>query len=82
MADEHRSVVFTVNGIIRSTLLVDGFAQGVWRITKTKRTAVLEIQPFIRLPARVRSGVEKEGGRMLAFAAADAETHDVRVIGP
>ena len=27
MADEHRSVVFTVNGIIRSTLLVDGFAQ-------------------------------------------------------
>ena len=82
MADEHRSVVFTVNGIIRSTLLVDGFAQGVWRITMTKRTAVLEIQPFIRLPARVRSGVEKEGGRMLAFAAADAETHDVRVIAP
>jgi hypothetical protein len=81
MADEHRSVVFTVNGIIRSTLLVDGFAQGVWRITKTKRTAILEIEPFIRLPVRVRSTAEKEGGRMLAFAAGDAETHDVRVIG-
>jgi DNA glycosylase AlkZ-like len=82
MADEYRPALFTVNGIIRSALLVDGFAQGVWRITKAKRAATLEIEPFIRLPARVRSAIEKEGGRLLAFSAADAETHDVRLMGP
>ena len=81
-AAEHRPALFTVNGIIRSTVLVDGFVRGIWKITKAKRTATLEIAPFRRLAARDRSVVEAEGSRLLAFTAAEADTHDIRLLPP
>lgn len=42
--------------------------------------ARLDVEPFIRLSAQDRSAIEAEGARLLAFAAADAHTHDVRVV--
>jgi hypothetical protein len=80
LAPERRPAVFTVNGIIRATVLVDGFAEALWKVTTEKGAAVLEIQPFERLPARARAAVESEGARLLEFAAADATTRDVRII--
>ncbi|MYW02719.1 winged helix DNA-binding domain-containing protein [Streptomyces sp. SID3343] len=34
ISDADRKRVFTINGIIRSTFLVDGFVAGLWRITR------------------------------------------------
>jgi hypothetical protein len=82
VAGHHRPALLTINGIIRSTVLVDGFAQGVSKITKTKRAATLVVEPFIRLSAEDRSAIEAEGARLLAFAAADAQSHDVRMLAP
>lgn len=58
------------------TLLVDGFFCATWRITRHGRSAVLHVEPFRSLSER--DVVASEGERLLRFAAADAEIHDVR----
>jgi hypothetical protein len=80
MAAEHRPAVFGVNGIIRATVLIDGLVQGVWKITKSRGEATLEIEPFTPPSARERSAMEEEGARLLTFAAADAGGHDIRFV--
>ena len=78
MADEHRRVVFSINGLISSTILVDGFVRGTWKITRDRRAATLVVRPFTPLSARDRDGLTEEGARLLAFAAAEAGTHDMQ----
>jgi hypothetical protein len=80
LAVENRPALFTINGIIRAAVLVDGFAQGAWKIAKSRGAAILEIEAFTRLGAATRSAIEAEGARLLAFAAPDV-AHDIR-FGP
>ncbi|WP_248961620.1 winged helix DNA-binding domain-containing protein [Sphaerisporangium perillae] len=82
LAREHRPALFTVNGIIRSAVLVDGVAQAVWKITRAKRAARLVVEPLTPLSPGQRSAIEDEGARLLAFAAADAGTHDIEFSAP
>jgi hypothetical protein len=78
LTDEQRRLVFTRNGLIKSTILVDGFVRGLWRIESERRTATLVIEPFAPLSARERTALTDEGAGLLAFAAAEAETTDIR----
>jgi DNA glycosylase AlkZ-like len=61
-------------------VLVDGFAAGMWRITRSRGTAVLTVESFGPLAAADRDAVTAEGGRLLGFAAAGA-AHEIR-FGP
>ncbi|GLX07612.1 winged helix DNA-binding domain-containing protein [Microbispora sp. NBRC 16548] len=81
MAEEHRPRVFTVNGIIRATILVDGFVAGLWRIERDGKTAVLAIAPFEPLGPATRDALAAEGERLLEFAAGDAPARDIRFLG-
>jgi hypothetical protein len=78
ISEEARARVFTKNGLVRSTILVDGFVCGIWRIYRDRDTATLHIQPFEKLSKQTRSALNDEGARLLDFAASDAERHDVR----
>jgi len=78
MDDKHRTLVFTKNGIIRATVLVDGFVRGTWKITRRRAAATLIITPFTSLLPRDRAALAEEGTRLLAFAAADAGARDVQ----
>jgi hypothetical protein len=49
------------------TLLVDGFAVGLWGIDGGQ----LEVRLFARIDARDRAAIEDEGARLLAFATED-----------
>ena len=69
---EHRERVFT-----KGTLLVDGFVQGTWKLTSNRRRATLAIETFRRLPKRHAAGVEREGERMLVFAAPDGASREL-----
>lgn len=69
MDDERRTLVFTKNGIIRATVLVDGFVRGTWTITRQGGVATLHIAPFAPLPQQDRAALTEEGARLLAFAA-------------
>lgn len=80
MTDEHRKILFGVkNGVFPGTFLVDGFVRGSWRLTKQRKSAVLTLTPWARTTKKDLAALTKEGMRMLDFAAADAETKDVRI---
>jgi hypothetical protein len=78
MADEHRSKVTLKNLQVRATFLVDGMVAGTWRSERKRKSAVLLIEPFGTIAKKVRSALEAEGERLLAFLEADAAEREVR----
>jgi hypothetical protein len=80
IADEHRTRVVTNLGT--PMVLVDGFVRGTWRITRRRDTATLLIAPFNQLSKKDTAALTREGTRLLAFAAADAQTHDIQFSPP
>ncbi|WP_329171056.1 winged helix DNA-binding domain-containing protein [Streptomyces decoyicus] len=82
ITDEDRRRIFTRNGIVRATFLVDGFVRGMWAIDRDRDGAVLRVEPFAPLGAPDRAALSEEGARLLAFAAADARAHDIRFAPP
>jgi hypothetical protein len=79
ISDEHRKRVSTRNGMVPGSLLVDGFFRGTWKITRQRRTAMMVVDPYDRLSEKDVAAVTDEATELLAFAAPDAETRDVRL---
>lgn len=77
ITDEHRKRVFTINGIIRATFLVDGFVHGMWKIERTRGEATLRIDPFAPVPKAERAALEEEAMRLLGAAHPEAKAHAV-----
>ncbi|HEX2312487.1 MAG TPA: winged helix DNA-binding domain-containing protein [Thermomonospora sp.] len=63
-----------------SLLLVDGFADGSWKIARSGDTATLHVKPFRPLTAAERAEVTEEGARLLEFAEPTAGVKDVRLM--
>jgi hypothetical protein len=78
MTDEQRRSVFTANGIVQGTVLVDGFVAGIWKLDRQRAGTTLAIESFAPLTAGVEAGLIEEGAGLLRFAAAEAAAHDVR----
>jgi hypothetical protein len=66
------------NGASSGTLLVDGFWQADWKITREGDRAVLHVQPFIRLAPGDVDAIAAEGERLLGFTAPAAAGREVR----
>jgi hypothetical protein len=66
------------HGAADGTLLVDGFWQADWKITKDR--GVLEIRPFAALSAAGRAASAAEGERSLDFAGRAGIARDVRFV--
>jgi len=84
LSEAHRARVFTVNGIVRGTVLLDGFVAGVWKIERGKNegrnVANVLLEPFGRWSKADRAGVEQEALDLLAFTSDDeGERHAVRL---
>ncbi|MDF2650712.1 MAG: hypothetical protein K0Q73_6517 [Paenibacillus sp.] len=77
IADEHRPLVFTENGIIRAAILLDGFVSGIWKIGVKRGAAALIIEPFAAITGPDREVLIEEGHRLLAFAADKAKSHEI-----
>ncbi|WP_036746796.1 winged helix DNA-binding domain-containing protein [Paenibacillus sp. UNC451MF] len=80
IADDYRKRVFTVNGIIKATILIDGFVQGLWRIKCKGSTATLIIEPFQLISQSVKDELTVEGERLLLFAEPDATVRDIQFV--
>ncbi|HET7232022.1 MAG TPA: winged helix DNA-binding domain-containing protein [Longimicrobium sp.] len=61
----------------RGALLVDGFVRGAWTLARAKGVATLKVEAFAKLAKTERAEAEDEGGRLLAFAATDAEGREI-----
>ncbi len=86
MPDAYKRLVFTSNGLIKSTVLLDGFVVGRWRIDRAKKDgkkeAALLVEPFVKLAKTKQAKIAAEAVRLLKFAAADADIRDVRFADP
>lgn len=80
LSEAHKPRVFTANGIVRGTVLLDGFVAGTWKIERDKRAATVALEAFTRWSKADRLGVEEEALRLLAFASdGEGENHAVRL---
>jgi hypothetical protein len=77
VSDDNRLRLYTRNGIFPGTVLLDGFVGGMWRLTRSRRTAVLTVELFGSVPSRDRDAVGEEAQRLLGFAA-PGHTHEIR----
>lgn len=75
MPPDHKAQLFTVNGIIRAALLVDGRTAGRWQIAKS----TLTVEPFRRMSAKNTSAIETEGLKLLSFTQPGANAPTVRI---
>ncbi|GAB2683999.1 winged helix DNA-binding domain-containing protein [Thalassiella azotivora] len=71
--------VFTVNGIVRPTVLVDGRVAGTWSVERDGVRARLVVSPFDPLPPSVTEGLRGEATRVLAVREPDADRCEVTV---
>ena len=73
--------LFSSNGIMKGSVLVDGFVRGAWIPATNGSTTALVITAFEKsIPKAKTRGVEAEGLRLLEFLAPGAK-HEVR-FGP
>lgn len=84
LSDASRKRLYRINGVFPGTVLVGGFAAGMWRISRSPAAArspaavTLNIEVFGPVSAADRDALTAEGERMLEFAAPDAEARDIR----
>lgn len=76
----HRRHIFTENGIIHPTVLVDGFVRAIWKLQTTAASALLAVDllPGPPLSDEDTAAIHLEARRLLAWAA-PAAVHDVRI---
>ncbi len=63
-------------------VLVDGFFDAAWQMSRERDVARLRILPLRPLTTDEEIAVAEEGARLLAFVAAEAATRDVAVAPP
>lgn len=73
MADEQRKHI-----IVHAALTVDGFVRGLWAVKRDQAAAILNITLFTPLTREDEDAVIEEGVRLLHFAYADSDAHDIR----
>ncbi len=80
LSEGNRAPVY-LNGIVRQTLLVDGFVAATWKVERERRSATLVVDAFEPLSSAARDAAAEEGAALLAFLAPDAEAREVRFSG-
>jgi hypothetical protein len=81
ISEPDRQRLYTRNGVFPGTVLIDGFARGMWRISRSPAAAVLTIELFGPVGKREHAAVAGEGERLLEFAAEGARRAGMR-FGP
>jgi hypothetical protein len=81
ISEPDRQRLYTKNGIFPGTVLIDGFARGMWRVALARRAAVLTIELFGNADGPDRDAVTAEGERLLEFAALGTPDREIR-FGP
>ncbi len=74
----HRSKIFLPGLRVCSTFLVDGFVAGLWKTTRLKQKATLELEALTKLSKPVREQLAAEGDKLLRFIEPDASAYDLR----
>lgn len=79
-ADRGRFI--SVNGLVSSTFLIDGFVAGTCKLSQSKGAVTVTFRPFGKLRKVDRVALQAEGARLIDFAASDAERAEVVIEAP
>jgi hypothetical protein len=79
MSDDARLRMASANGVVPGTVLVDGFVDALWKITRDRHRAVLTVTPLRPLSKRHRATVVAEGRRLLSVTDAPVPSREVVV---
>jgi hypothetical protein len=82
ISDVHRAQLVTRNLRVRATFLWDGEVAGTWTLERVRRTAILRIAPFARLPKGATAALRDEAEPLVRLMDEEAATHDVSVERP
>lgn len=77
--DALRAAIFTRNGLVAATVLIDGFVAGVWKLQRERDTATISIDTFKRPKPADRAALQHEAERCLRVAAPGYSRHEVRL---
>lgn len=80
--DAHRKLIAKPNLYILPTFLVDGRVAGTWSIDGKKKTATLEMVPFLKLSKATLTALTAEAEGLLRFVEPAAKAQEVRVVTP
>ncbi|GAA2616380.1 winged helix DNA-binding domain-containing protein [Actinomadura fulvescens] len=80
VSEEHRKRLFTVNGIIRAAVLVDGFVHGMWKHEKKRGVATVRVELFEPVSENDRTALVDEAERLLAAAYPEAGSREVEFV--
>ncbi len=70
MAPGQHLGLFSSNGIMKGSVLVDGFVRAGWIPIKRKQATMLSISPFVKpISKSEKPAIEEEGMRLLGFLA-------------
>jgi Winged helix DNA-binding domain len=79
MAPGQHLGLFSSNGVMKGSVLVDGFVRAGWRPVKGKGKTDLSITPFVKPFSKAdRPAIAEEGMRLLDFLA-PGDKHEVRL---
>jgi hypothetical protein len=68
------------NGVLPSFVLIDGFVGARWSISRARPAALLTVRLFAPISPVRRDELEREATALLAFAAPDAESTEIRIV--
>ncbi len=77
---EVRRRLMTANGRLRQCFMVDGRVVGAWSVVPRGPSAVLSLEPYVRVPRAGLASAAAEAGRLLTWLAPDATDRDVQVV--
>jgi hypothetical protein len=64
------------------TLLLDGFWQATWELSRQGKRMALRVESFTRLSAQDQEMITAERAGLLAFIAPDAVDNDIHIAPP
>jgi hypothetical protein len=65
--------IYRPQGWLSPVLLVDGRMDGVWKYERKRSRLLVQIEPFVDLPAWARQAVEQEAERLALFLGGDLD---------
>jgi hypothetical protein len=77
VADEHRKQVYLPGLRVASTVLVDGFVAGTWKVAKAKGAATVTVEPFGSFDRATKAALTEEGEALARFVEPAAKGHEV-----
>jgi hypothetical protein len=70
LPEVHRKKVLLTAGRVSATVLIDGFVGGVWKVERDKKLVRIRVDLFAEPSKQLRKAIDREGSRLLDFAAA------------